>query len=91
MPDLQLWSKGTQKKIEQGERPKIRDGETTPAFENLIKACWSQNPNDRPSFIQIVKKFIDNKDEFFDMTFVDEEEIEIYIEDAIQGLDFSFA
>lgn len=78
-------------KYERGERLKINNINVPHAYEALIKRCWNDNPIERLSFIQIVKEFIDNKEEFFDFDLIDKEGLENYIEDAIQGLDFSLA
>jgi len=41
----------------QGLRPNVaKIGEVPPAFANLMKRCWVQNPNDRPAFNQIVEE-----------------------------------
>lgn len=76
---------------ERGRRLKINNINVPHAYEALIKRCWNDDPNKRPSFIQIVKEFIDNKEEFFDSELIDKDELENYIENAIQGLDFSLA
>ena len=58
------------KKIRKGYRPKFN--KTIPSFyKNLIEKCWSENPDDRPSFDEIVEilktpdeSFFNSKDEF---------------------------
>lgn len=77
--------------VDRGIRPKINNSEVPRVYKALIERCWSDDPNKRPSFIQIVKEFIDNKEEFFNSELIDKDELENYIENAIQGLDFSLA
>jgi serine/threonine protein kinase len=57
-------------KLDKGERPVIPDTVTQP-YRELIAACWSRNPVDRPSFREIVEQCQDDK-LFFPETDVDE-------------------
>lgn len=49
-----------EKAILKGCRPKIN--QTTPeCYRNLIELCWSENPNERPSFSKIVHELETNQ------------------------------
>ncbi len=49
-----------EKAILKGCRPKIN--QTTPEYyKNLIELCWSENPNERPSFSKIVHELETNQ------------------------------
>jgi TPR repeat protein len=39
-------------KVQDGERPEIPE-ETPEAFTNLIRACWAQDPSERPDFAEV--------------------------------------
>lgn len=54
-------------------------------YKDLILECCNSDPNIRPSFIQIVKRFVDNKEEYFEYF----DELIDYIELATEGLDFT--
>lgn len=54
-------------------------------YKDLILECCNSDPNIRPSFIQIVKRFVDNKEEYFKYF----DELIDYIELATEGLDFT--
>ena len=75
--------------VKDGQRPTIRDREIPDKYVELIERCWDGDPDARPSFIEIVKLFMDEKEEFFDLSLVNEEELDDYIASAIEGLDFS--
>jgi serine/threonine protein kinase len=51
--------------IMRGERPKIPD-DTPTGLRKLITSCWAQNPDDRPTFAQIVKVLKNHKASFAD-------------------------
>ncbi|KAH7463771.1 putative serine/threonine-protein kinase [Phytophthora ramorum] len=38
-----------------GNRPQIRDKKVTPELKWIVERCWSQRPNDRPTFDKISK------------------------------------
>lgn len=78
----------TLSKIANGLRPKFNQGEIPDPFAELIQKCWSQNPDDRPSFIQMVQMFLKEKDKYFDMNVVDEEKFDKYAKIVIRGLSF---
>lgn len=48
-------------KISTGERPQI-DNLVPLSYKNLIESCWSQNPDDRPTFEAIVNGIKESKD-----------------------------
>lgn len=77
------------KNVQKGVRPTILDREINDIYLELIYNCWSGDPDKRPSFIQIVKGFMDYKDEYFDMNIIDEEEFYDYIDLVTKDLDFS--
>lgn len=66
--------------VSEGKRPELRDKEIPNGTKKLIEMCWSNDPNDRPSFSQIVKMITENKEDFFDLSLVDEEQLCDYIE-----------
>lgn len=78
-----------EKSIFEGERPTIPDRYISDKQCELINHCWAQNPEERPSFIDIVKLFMESKKDFFDYDFIDEEIFENYIDEAIKDLDFT--
>ena len=49
--------------VMKGQRPKIPDNTPKP-LSDLISSCWAQNPDDRPSFDQIVGFLQKHKAEF---------------------------
>ena len=53
-----------------------------------MENCWSEDPTDRPSFIDIVQKFIDKKDIYFNMDLIDKDEFNNYIDLVISSLYF---
>ncbi|KAK8894037.1 hypothetical protein M9Y10_022469 [Tritrichomonas musculus] len=75
--------------VSQGLRPKIRQHEISNNFANLIENCWAQDPDLRPSFIKIVKDFLDHVSDYFDINIIDEIFFNDYIEQATKSLDFS--
>lgn len=75
--------------VQKGIRPTIREREINDSYLNLIERCWSGDPDRRPTFIQILKEFIDFKDDYFNMSYIDEEEFDEYIECVTKDLDFS--
>lgn len=77
------------KYVQDGQRPTIHDREIPDEYVTLIERCWDHNPEKRPSFIRIVKGLLDNKDTYFDNPLIDRDELDLYMEDAIVGLDFS--
>lgn len=77
------------KYVSEGQRPTIRDREIPELYVELINYCWDSNPENRPTFLQMVKGFMDHQEEYFDMTLVDEEKFQDYIEAATKDLDFS--
>lgn len=77
------------KMIENGERPNFIPNEIPVSFEKLIKKCWDDDPNNRPSFIEIIKLFINQKDEFFDFSIVDKNKFNKYVKEVIEDLDLS--
>lgn len=42
-------------KISLNDRPKLKD-DIVKSYRDLIEKCWSQNPNDRPTFSEIINK-----------------------------------
>ena len=77
------------KYVQQGERPTIHDREIPEDYVELIERCWDKEPENRPSFIRIVKGFMDNKDVYFDSPMIDQEALDDYIDEAVKDLDFS--
>lgn len=74
--------------VSKGKRPELNNPNIPKAFQDLIKSCWNQNPDERPSFMQIVQKFLKERDEFFDMSEINEDEFDEYIDEVIKDLSF---
>lgn len=53
-------------------------------YSDLIFECCNSDPNIRPSFIQIVKRFMDDKEKYFHFIYDDD-----LFELATEGLDFT--
>ena len=64
------------KKVENNNRPDI-DEKTPICYKNLIQQCWSQNPDDRPTFDEILNLLKSNPD--FITKEVDEEAFYNYV------------
>ena len=64
-------------KIITGSRPKFTDG-FTEKMKNLISQCWSQTPQDRPSFKEIFEK-LSTDFSYFDES-IDETEVLDYLD-----------
>lgn len=77
------------KYVSEGLRPTIHEREIPPDYVELIERCWDHDPKNRPSFIQMVKGFMDFRDVYFNMELIDETDFLDYIEEAVKGLDFS--
>lgn len=75
--------------VKKGERPTLVPNEISVSFEKLIKKCWDDDPNNRPSFVEIIKLFINKKDEFFDYSIVDKNKFDKYVKEVIEDLDLS--
>lgn len=67
------------KLVSEGKRPELQDKEIPNCWKKLIEKCWSNDPNNRPSFNKIVEMLIENKEDFFDLSLVDEEQLDDYI------------
>ena len=76
----EITSNDIYKLVSEGKRPELTNKEIPNCCKELIEKCWSNDPEDRPSFDQIVKMLIENKNDFFDMNLVDEEQLDDYIE-----------
>lgn len=51
--------------VKEGERPKIKNEDGIPElYIELITKCWEEEPNKRPSFLEIVKGLMDYRDEY---------------------------
>lgn len=72
--------------IEKRQRPTIHSNEIPDSFKDLIEQCWATEPDDRPSFIEIVQKLDENKEDYFNFEVIDEEKFLDYIELAKKGL-----
>ena len=46
----------SQKVVTEGLRPKISDKEAPGVFIELMKRCWHENPDRRPSFGDIIRE-----------------------------------
>ena len=72
--------------VEQGVRPTINEKLISPIFSELLCRCWSGDPANRPSFIEIVKVFMNKRDEFFNQPGVDKNQLNAYITEATKDL-----
>lgn len=66
-----------QNEIKKGNRPKFSD-DIPDAYMQLIEGCWSDDPNERPSFDEIVNNLENNKDFITDS--IDENEYLEYVQ-----------
>jgi serine/threonine protein kinase len=73
--NLQRWVHG-------GERPTF-PGTISPAYKQLIEACWTQNPDGRPTFEQIVEQ---TNDDTLTLPATDEEEFSEFRERVVAAL-----
>lgn len=64
-------------KVSHGYRPQINDN-VPDFFRDLIERCWSQEPENRPTFAQIVEE-MKNSDDFID-DLIDESEFYDYVD-----------
>lgn len=71
--------------IIRGSRPSL--DEIPPQYIELIESCWSQEPNSRPTFKQIVQDFITNGDKYFNMPNIDKEILQNYTLEALNGIE----
>ena len=62
--------------VSQGYRPKIKE-DIPICYKELIEKCWSQNPDERPTFEQIIDDLKNNPDYITDL--VDEAEFFDYV------------
>ena len=58
-PHNEIGKEAIEEKIKYGVRPHIPKG--PPHLIALMKNCWAERPEDRPSFIEIVKYLSDNQ------------------------------
>lgn len=61
---------------------------TSKPFADLIKSCLDKNPDNRPSFMQLVQKFLKERDTYFDMSKIDEKKFDEYIDSVLKDLAF---
>lgn len=71
-----------------GERPKFDENEIPKVFADLIKSCWDGDSEIRPSFLNIMQRFIIDKDKFFNMSLIDEKEFDDYMHEITKDLDY---
>ena len=75
--------------VHKGIRPTFNDDAIPSPFVELIEKCWSGDPDNRPPFINIVKEFIDKKDDYFGSSLINQNEFNDYIQLVTKDLDFS--
>ncbi|KAK8837376.1 hypothetical protein M9Y10_036809 [Tritrichomonas musculus] len=69
----------SKKRVSKGKRPLIISEEFIPkCYKELIERCWSENPNDRPTFSEILTELRTNKE--FITESIDSDEYQHYIE-----------
>ena len=54
------------KRVSDGLRPEIKPGEIKKSFQTLIEKCWSENPNERPTFIELYRKLSLSREDLFE-------------------------
>ena len=69
-----------QEKVLNGYRPPLDEKYISGPYAELVKKCWSPNPDDRPTFDEIVEKLRTNED-FIKNFGVDEDEFKDYVEE----------
>lgn len=74
--------------VNEDGRPKIPAHKVSDEWIEVIERCWDPSPENRPSFIQLVKGFIDYKELYFNMKRIDKNKFNRYIELVIKDLDF---
>lgn len=74
--------------IVDGKRPKL-DGRFPDFFKELITKCWAQNPEERPSFVEIVKSMLTayRNNEIFKAGDIEREFFDDYAKEALKSLD----
>lgn len=65
-------------RVSKGERPTFKY-DIPNCYRKLIEDCWSQKPEERPTFDEIVKNLKENPD--FNTEFVDYNEFQDYVEE----------
>ena len=78
-----------EKDVTKGKRMEINEDEIPNKWADLIRQCWQNEQYERPRFIEIVKKLMDKKDEFFNDPKINQEELSRYIDTVTRGLDFT--
>ena len=76
-PDLQPHIKDL--KILNGERPDIPQDIISKSMENLIQKCWKENPNERPTFAEIIDDLLSRKVKIQDQGNIDRDAIDNYL------------
>lgn len=84
MSVVQLISKKTLK----GILPEVKEGEIPPILSDLMNRCWNFTPSVRPSFIQIVKEFMDHRNEYFNHPDIDRDIFNSYNNEVAKDLIF---
>lgn len=74
--------------ISSGQRPPFEDKKIPRIIRKLIERCWNEDPDLRPNFVQIVTDFMESKEKFFNDEFIDKDELNRYMDDAIIGVNF---
>lgn len=65
-----------EKKYEPSLLDETDDDEIHEKYIELIRRCWDPKPDERPSFMQIVQTFLNEKEDYFNMDIVDKIEFE---------------
>ena len=74
-------------KVIPGSQPTLKIDKIPPQFAELIEICWNENSENRPTFSQIVKNFIDNKEVFFNIKGIDADAFRQYVDKASEGIE----
>ena len=59
--------------LETGTRPKIEPGKFSKSMEEIIERCWDKDPDKRPTFEEISKNLLKEKDRLIEKKEIDEE------------------
>ena len=68
------------KQITSGERPKIKEENISKEMEQIIRSCWKQEPEKRPSFEVIHQELLKEIDKMIERKEIKEEEIQKFLE-----------
>lgn len=74
------------REVNRGLRPTIIEGSIPHIFSDLLDRCWNADPSVRPSFIEVVKDFMNRRNEYFNQPNVDLNALNKYIDEVTSDL-----